>query len=149
MFQTPAVAPYVPLTWGVCFIPALARKSPGAHSGASESLESPGPGRKRTGSVVMTWMVRRLCSPLQHPLPAVLVPGLDLRVREVERSCQVHAVLHTQVFLPLKATLQLIELVVRESCSGFARLFGSHRGTFSATRNLPVSFLLCSYGRNP
>lgn len=94
-------------------------------------------------------MARCLCPPTQHPLPAVLVPGLDLGVREVERGCQVHAVLHTQILLPLKATLQLIELVVRESCSGFARLFGSHRGTLSAARNLPVSFFLCSYGRNP
>lgn len=90
-----------------------------------------------------------LCSPTQPPLPAVLVPGLDLGVSEVERSCQVHAVLHAQVLLPLKATLQLIELVVRESRPGFARLFGSHRGTLSATRNLSVSFLLCSYDRNP
>lgn len=81
----------------------------------------------------------------QPPLPAVLVPGLDLGVSEVECSRQVHAVLHTQVLLSLKATLQLIELVVRESCPGFAGLFGSHRGTLSAARNLPVSFLLCSY----
>ena len=90
-----------------------------------------------------------LCPPTEPPLPAVLVPGLDLGVSEVERSSQVHAVLHAQVLLPLKATLQLIELVVRESRPGFARLFGSHRGTLSATCNLPVSFLLCSYDRNP
>lgn len=83
------------------------------------------------------------------PLPAVLVPGLDLGVSEVERSCKVHAVLHTQVLLPFKAPFQLIELVIRESSSGFSRLLGPYRGTLSATRNLPVSFFLCSYNRNP
>lgn len=89
-------------------------------------------------------MARHLCSLTQPLLPAVLVPGLDLGVRKVERSRQVHAVLHTQVLLSLKAPFQLIQLVVRESRPGFARLFGSHWGTLSATRNLPVSFLFCS-----
>lgn len=109
----------------------------------------PKPGGKKSGAVVMTGMARHICSLTQAPLPAVLVPGLDLGVCEVERGCQVHAVLHTQVLLPLKATFQLIELVVGEGRPGFARLFGSHRGTLSATRNLPVSFLLCSYDRKP
>lgn len=97
----------------------------------------------------MIWTARCLSSATQPLLPAVLVPRLDLGVCEVERSRQVHAVLHAQVLLPLKATLQLIELVVRESRPGFARLFGSYRGTLSATCNLPISFLLCSYDRNP
>ena len=35
--------------------------------------------------------------------------------------------------LSFKATLQLIELVVGESRPSFTRLFGSHRGTLSAT----------------
>lgn len=76
--------------------------------------------------------------------PAVLVPSLDLSIREVECRCQVHAVLDTEVLLPLEAPLQLIELVVGESCPGFSRFLGSHRGTLSATCNLPVSFFLCS-----
>ena len=87
----------------------------------------------KTNVVVLTWMTRCLCSPPQPPLPAVLVPGLDLGISEVECSRQVHAILHTQVLLSFKATLQLIELVVGESRPGFTRLFGSHRGTLSAT----------------
>lgn len=57
-------------------------------------------------------MSRHLCSLEQLSLPAILVPGLDLGVSKIECSCQVHAVLDTQVLLPFKATFQLIELVV-------------------------------------
>ena len=47
-------------------------------------------------------------------LPPVLVPGLDLRVREVEGGRELHAVLHAQVLLSLEAALELGELVVSE-----------------------------------
>lgn len=73
--------------------------------------------------------------------PSVLVPGLDLSVRQVEGGGQVHAVLHTEVFLSLEAALQLVELVVGEGCPCFARLFAAHRRTVSAAGDLPVSLL--------
>lgn len=72
-------------------------------------------------------------------LPSVLVPGLDLCVCQVESRGQVHAVLHAEVFLSLEAPLQLVELVVREGCPCFARLFRAHRRTVSATGDLPVA----------
>ena len=72
-------------------------------------------------------------------LPSVLVPGLDLCVCQVESRGQVHAVLHAEVFLSLEASLQLVELVVREGCPCFARLFRAHRRTVSATGDLPVA----------
>lgn len=72
--------------------------------------------------------------------PSVLVPGLDLCVGQVESRCQVHAVLHAEVFLPLEAPLQLVELVVREGRPGFARFFRAHRRTVSAAGDLPVTF---------
>lgn len=78
-------------------------------------------------------------------LPSVLVPGLDLRVSQVERRRQVHAVLHAEVFLPLEAALQLVELVVGEGCAGFAGLFGAHRWTVSAAGDLPVPLLLSAW----
>ena len=56
-------------------------------------------------------------------LPSVLVPGLDLCVCQVESRGQVHAVLHAEVFLSLKASLQLVELVVGKGCPCFAGLF--------------------------
>lgn len=76
-----------------------------------------------------------------YRLPSVLVPGLDLRVSQVERRRQVHAVLHAEVFLPLEAALQLVELVVGEGSAGFAGFFRAHRWTVSATGDLPVPFL--------
>lgn len=54
--------------------------------------------------------------------PSVLVPGLDLRVGQVELGRQLHAVLHTQVLLPLEALLQRLQLVVGEGRAGFALL---------------------------
>lgn len=55
---------------------------------------------------------------------SVLVPGLDLRVGESQRSGQVHSVLDAEILLPFEASLQLLELVVGEGGSGFAGLFG-------------------------
>lgn len=55
-------------------------------------------------------------------LPAVLVPGLDLRVGEVEGGRQLHAVLDAQVLLPLETALQLGQLVVCEGCPGLPGL---------------------------
>jgi len=54
---------------------------------------------------------RRLPLPLGAP---ILVPGLDLRVAQAEARRQLHAVLHTQVLLPLEALLQRVQLPVRE-----------------------------------
>lgn len=73
-------------------------------------------------------------------LPSVLVPGLDLCVCQVESRGQVHAVLHAEVFLSLKAPLQLVELMVGKGCPCFARFFRAHRWTVSATGDFPVTF---------
>lgn len=73
-------------------------------------------------------------------LPSVLVPGLDLCVCQVESRGQVHAVLHAEVFLSLKAPFQLVELVIGEGCPCFTGLFRAHRWTVSATGDFPVPF---------
>jgi len=75
-------------------------------------------------------------------IPAVLVPGLDLRVGEAERRRQVHAVLHAQVLLALEAALELVELVVREGRARLAGLLGARRGAVPAARDLPLALLL-------
>lgn len=53
-------------------------------------------------------------------LPAVLVPGFDLSVAELQGCCQLHAVLDTEVFLLLEAPLQSGQLLVAERRPGFA-----------------------------
>lgn len=60
-----------------------------------------------------------------HPgiLPSVLVPGLDLGVRQIQLRRQFHPVLYAQVFLSLKTPLQAIELMICESCPSFSRFF--------------------------
>lgn len=55
-------------------------------------------------------------------LPAVLVPGFDLGVAEVEFSGQFHPVLDTQVLLPLEALFKSVQLVVGERRSRLSRL---------------------------
>lgn len=69
---------------------------------------------------------------LEHDFssPAVLVPGLDLRVGQAHPMGQVHAVLHRQVLVLLEHALQLLQLLVREDGPGLARLLG--RGPTSA-----------------
>lgn len=47
-------------------------------------------------------------------LPAVLVPGLDLHVAELQRSRQLHALLDAQIFLFLEASLEPRQLLVAE-----------------------------------
>lgn len=74
--------------------------------------------------------------------PAILVPGLDLRVGEVERSCELHAVLHAQVLLPLEAALQLCQLVIGEGRARLAWLFQAHWGAVPGAGDLPVALLL-------
>ena len=71
-------------------------------------------------------------------LPPVLVPGLDLRVGEVEGGRQLHAVLDTQVLLPLEAALQLGQLVVREGRPGLPGLLQPDLRAVSAAGDLPV-----------
>lgn len=53
--------------------------------------------------------------------PAVLVPGLDLGVAELQRGRQLHAVLDAQVLLLLEASLQPGQLLVAERRPSFAR----------------------------
>ena len=54
--------------------------------------------------------------------PAVLVPRLDLRVAQVQFGRQFHAILHAEVFLPLEALLERVQLMVRERRPRLARL---------------------------
>ena len=46
--------------------------------------------------------------------PAVLVPGFDLRVAQVQFRRELHAVLDAEVLLSLEALLERVELVVGE-----------------------------------
>ena len=75
-------------------------------------------------------------------LPPVLVPGLDLRVREVEGGRELHAVLHAQVLLSLEAALELGELVVSERRSRLPGFLQPHLRAVPAARDLPVALLL-------
>ena len=49
-------------------------------------------------------------------LPSVLVPSLDLGVRQVQFGRELHPVLDGEILLPLEAGLQGLQLVVREGC---------------------------------
>lgn len=75
------------------------------------------------------------------PLPSVLVPGLDLRVGEVEGGCQLHAVLDAQVLLALEAALQLRQLMVREGRPGLSGLLEPDLRAVPTAGDLPVSLL--------
>jgi len=70
--------------------------------------------------------------------PAVLVPGLDLRVAEVQFRRELHAVLNTEVFLSLEALLQRVELVVGERRPRFACLFRLAAGAAAVARRAGV-----------
>ena len=54
--------------------------------------------------------------------PAVLVPGFDLRVTEVEFRRELHAVLHAEVLLSLEVLLERVQLMIGERRPRFARL---------------------------
>ena len=60
--------------------------------------------------------------------PSVLVPGLDLRVREVELGGELHPVLHRQILLPLEAGLQRLQLRVSEGRPCLPLLLGEAGG---------------------
>lgn len=81
--------------------------------------------------------------PYRPALPPVLIPGFDLGVRQIEGGCQIHAILDAQVFLPLEAPLQLVELMVGEGSPRLARLLRPHRGTVPAAGNLAIPFFFC------
>ena len=90
-------------------------------------------------------VVALLCQQLQpharRPLPLgppVLVPGLHLRVRQVELGRQLLPVLHREVFLLLKAALQGLQLVVAERCPRLPLL--SLQGSLSRTCSGTVIF---------
>lgn len=79
--------------------------------------------------------------------PPVLVPGLDLRVGEVEGGRQLHPVLDAQIFLALEAALQLRQLVVREGRAGLPGLLQPDLGAVPAAGDLPVPLLFhCRWG---
>jgi len=65
-----------------------------------------------------------LLSLLKCASPAVLVPGFDLRVAQVQLGGELHAVLDAEVLLSLEALLQSVELVVGERRPRLARLLG-------------------------
>ncbi len=73
-------------------------------------------------------------------LPPVLVPRLDLGVREVETGSELHAVLDREVLLSLEAPFQRVELVVRERRAGLAWLLGLARAVAVSTRRDLVVF---------
>lgn len=60
--------------------------------------------------------------------PAVLVPGFDLRVAELQGGRQLHAVLDAEVLLLLEAGLQPGQLLVAERRPGFAGLLRMEGG---------------------
>lgn len=74
----------------------------------------------------------------QLSLPPVLVPGLDLRVGEVEGGRQLHAVLDAQVLLPLEAALQLGQLVVGEGRPSLPGLLEPDLRAVPTAGDLPV-----------
>lgn len=80
--------------------------------------------------------------PRSQASPPVLVPGLDLRVGEVERSGELHAVLHAQVLLPLEAALQLRQLMVSEGRARLAGLLQAHWRAVPGAGDLAVALLL-------
>jgi len=56
-------------------------------------------------------------SPLNHKAsrsPAILVPGLHLAVAQLQLVGQLHAILDTEVLLPLEGLLQRLQLMVGE-----------------------------------
>ena len=64
---------------------------------------------------------------LDRFVPAVLIPGLDLRVGEAELGCQFQSVLDAQVFLALETLLQRLQLVVGEGRARLALLAAARR----------------------
>ena len=73
--------------------------------------------------------------------PPVLVPGLDLSVRQAQLGRQLHPVLDREVLLPLEAGLQGLELVVREGSPGLPLLLGVAGGVRAVSEIL----LSCKY----
>lgn len=68
-------------------------------------------------------------------LPAVLVPGFDLGVGEVEFGGEFHAVLHAEVLLALEGRLERIELMISESRAGFTLLLRLGAAILATRRN--------------
>jgi len=66
--------------------------------------------------------------------PAVLVPRLDLGVRQAELGRQFHPILDAQVLLSFKALLQGLQLVVGEGRPRLALLLGQSRGASAPSR---------------
>ena len=77
-------------------------------------------------------------------LPPVLVPRLDLRIRELQFRRKLHPVLDAEVLLSLKALFQGLQLVIRERRPRFPLLF-TLRGTQRIRRALwVVYFAACA-----
>ena len=72
-------------------------------------------------------VVSRWSESLVVYVPAVLVPGLDLGVTELQGGSQLHAVLDTQVLLLLEASLQPRQLLVAERRPSFTRFLQTRR----------------------
>ena len=60
--------------------------------------------------------------------PSVLVPGLHLGVRQAQLGRQLHPVLDGEIFLPLEAGLQGLQLVVGEGSPCLPLLLGEAGG---------------------
>lgn len=72
-------------------------------------------------------------------IPAVLVPGLHLRLRQVQRVGNVASIGHRQIFLATKFALQVGELRVSERCSTSAWLSA---GLQRVKSTLPVDLII-------
>jgi len=68
-----------------------------------------------------------LCTPAVSPPlgPAVLEPGLDLRVRHLQALGEARALRGREVLLPVEALLQLADLHARERRAGLFPFRGS------------------------
>lgn len=84
-------------------------------------------GSQTDGSDKDRQVVARWSESLVVCVPAVLVPGLDLGVTELQGGSQLHAVLDTQVLLLLEASLQPRQLLVAERRPSFTRFLQTSR----------------------
>ena len=78
------------------------------------------------GGVVIAGLRQQLEADLRLTLPfgsSVLVPSFDLGIGERQRCGQVHSILNAEIFLTFETSFQLLQLMVGERRSGFARLF--------------------------
>lgn len=95
----------------------------------------------QTRPTLWTSHTRFLCQVLSWVLPAVLVPGFDLSVAELQGCCQLHTVLHAEVLLPLEAPLQSGQLLLAERRPGFAGFLRMERRDRGPAQDWPINHI--------